>query len=112
VVVTRARVVEVAGSLSCVVTKKAFHSILVHVFVSLHQNWSKAQTKFQTLESVQEEFAKRDLCLHYRVVGDLSSHERVKALNEMDNDLEEEAKEQGHAGPGAAPAPAAAVPGA
>eukprot|EP00420_Gonyaulax_spinifera_P018884 CAMPEP_0197916574 /NCGR_PEP_ID=MMETSP1439-20131203/82214_1 /TAXON_ID=66791 /ORGANISM="Gonyaulax spinifera, Strain CCMP409" /LENGTH=748 /DNA_ID=CAMNT_0043538605 /DNA_START=90 /DNA_END=2336 /DNA_ORIENTATION=+ len=70
----------------------------IEVFVNLHANWGKEQKEFATLASVEEEFEKRDLCLHYRIVGDTSAHEKiVKALEEMDEDLEGEEEEEGKA---------------
>mmetsp|Transcript_17753 Transcript_17753/g.55671 ORF Transcript_17753/g.55671 Transcript_17753/m.55671 type:complete len:763 (+) Transcript_17753:70-2358(+) len=68
----------------------------IEVFVSLSQNWGKGPKKeFETLERVIREFERRGLCLHYRVVGDLSTHEKVvEALAEMDEELEEEELEE------------------
>mmetsp|Transcript_59112 Transcript_59112/g.137640 ORF Transcript_59112/g.137640 Transcript_59112/m.137640 type:complete len:749 (+) Transcript_59112:128-2374(+) len=67
----------------------------IEVFVNLTKNWGKSQKEFTALGKVMEEFARRDMCLHYRVVGDLSTHEKVvEQLEEMDKGLEEEAEEQ------------------
>lgn len=70
----------------------------IEVFMNLQKTWGLDRKPFHTLDDVEAEFAAQGLSLHYRVVGDLSLHEKIKeALEEMDEELaEEESEGHGH----------------
>lgn len=69
----------------------------IEVFMNMQKTWGQKRKPFHTLDDVEAEFAAQGLSLHYRVVGDLSLHEKIQAaLDEMDEDLAEEQK--GHHG--------------
>jgi len=70
----------------------------IEAFMELHKRWGSGEVEeFETLHVIEESIKSSGLCLHYRVVGDTSTHEKIlKALQEEEEELEEQEHE--HAG--------------
>mmetsp|Transcript_19687 Transcript_19687/g.34923 ORF Transcript_19687/g.34923 Transcript_19687/m.34923 type:complete len:751 (+) Transcript_19687:102-2354(+) len=69
----------------------------IEVFVELNKHRHEPAKEFDALKDIEEVFTKRGQAFHYRVVGDLSLHEKIAvALEEMEHQLEEEDVNQQH----------------
>ncbi|CAK9079284.1 unnamed protein product [Durusdinium trenchii] len=70
----------------------------IEVFVELHKHRNKEVKEFQALKAVEAEVTSRGQTLHYRIVGDLTLHEKIiAALEEVEHEIHEEL-ESGHHG--------------
>jgi len=66
----------------------------IEAFLEIHKKWDEPQEELGALRTIENEFAKSGLCLHYRVAGDLGTHEKImKALEEECKELEDEDSE-------------------
>lgn len=62
----------------------------IEVFVELHKHRNEEVKEFQALEAVENEVKSRGQTLHYRVVGDLTLHQKIiQALEEMEHEIHE-----------------------
>eukprot|EP00928_Gymnodinium_smaydae_P005379 TRINITY_DN11836_c0_g1_i4.p1 TRINITY_DN11836_c0_g1~~TRINITY_DN11836_c0_g1_i4.p1 ORF type:complete len:1079 (-),score=298.47 TRINITY_DN11836_c0_g1_i4:86-3322(-) len=63
----------------------------IDAFLDLRSRWGEEEKELRSLAAIREEFEKNGKCLHYRVIGDQSTHESViAALNDLDDSLLEE----------------------
>jgi len=66
----------------------------IEVFVELHKKRHEKEKEFAALTEIEKSVTAKGESFHYRVVGDMSLHEKVvAALDEMWHELEEEDEE-------------------